>query len=223
MNTALRILAVLSILMLLVFALSSCGDGSAPVAPTVDHIDADKAAWLPGLENESFILQCYAAANDYVYETVLEMEIDVADGGTVSGYPPSWGPQYPFSITVPAGSIDPATAGGPTVTISLKVPVFDTAFFSPDAPLPLEFAPDGLVFDGGLQLTASMHPTLESGTDQYTLYYVDPDGNWPLVTSYDADRIVTRSLDEPGRNIAALIEHFSRWDLDADEDTTTTP
>ncbi len=219
MNTASRKLFVVVALLVAVVALTSCDDGSAPFTPETGLDNADKSLSSPMSDEQAFILRCDAAADRYTFEEVLEVEIDVVKGGSATGFPPSWGPQYPFTVTIPAGAIDPATVDGPTVTISLKVPVFDTCFVSPDAPLPLEFAPHGLTFDGGLQLQACMHPTLDAGGDAYKLYYVDRDGALPQIEVYDVERPATKSMTDPGRDIDTVIAHFSRWELDDPADT----
>lgn len=219
MTHAQRFLLFFVSMTVLGLALSSCQheDAALAPAPTADKFvlgDGGLAEYLALLDD---------AAETYTYETAIEAEIDVVSGGTATGYPPSWGPDFSFSMAIPPGAIDTDVFPGPTVTITVKVPVMDTVFPCESAPMPVVFEPSGLDFLVAMELTVNLHPSLDENCYSYEFFYVETVDQMPQILTWGGFQHAVGGPPDCGVDIGTWVKHFSRWHMAQGKvDTTTT-
>jgi hypothetical protein len=208
--------------------LSPAGGGS-PTGPENQEAPANPQKTLQ--MDPSYLEWLYGEPDTYTYEVAFSGSIDIAAGGMLWGFPSTWGPDYTFAMSIPAGAIVPPAEGIDSVTITCYVPVLDTTFPTTDDPMPLIFEPDGLQFSQPATVWLCYHPNLTPTCDGYTFASADYDP--VLQTYYSAESYLisnapAQAMDKtaaPPRPldplplppdpcavwIQATMNHFSRW------------
>lgn len=220
---SLRILPVLILLLLV----AACSENSSVLAPqaTDETTSLDPFA---GEEAHRDYLALQKSAPGYSYEIAVTGEINLATGGTIEGFAPSWPDQSGhFAYTVLPGAIDPASLPDPTVDkvlITVWVPVYETDFPGPEVAMPMVLEPHGLNYlpSHDATLSASYHPSLRPSFRDSGYYVYCIDENQPSDISIGVAAPVTfedfgDDFDRSTR-IQASIPHHSRWVVDNSDD-----
>lgn len=131
-------------------------------------------------------------------------------GGTVSGYPQSWGPNYEFRIEVPPGAL--TGQYGTLTPITLKIPRNSR----PHIHAVYILEPDGLEFQEPVSVTLCYPPWLihGQGLRQYVKYrfFKHDYGHGYGMSDYEEG--YAYSADFGPTEITFETMHFSRWVLE---------
>lgn len=247
---------LIAILIALILGIASCGQDDSISEPTAGPrapqglIDKDGTA--PSAENQAYLGWIYHQPEvaSYTYEVALTGVVSVANGGLLTGTPASWPSGYVFSYLVFEDAIDLAASGldpdTDEVEITMLVPVADSQFPCPDAAMPIQLKPDGLVYKSGqpAQATLCYHPNLEPNYNAgYWWHSAEPDpatGFYVAMEIYQTYTTPTYNVLDKGLggpviiepsprpyeceiNIPAAIGHHSTWALEKNGGGPTPP
>jgi len=224
MKRAIHLIGALILTVQISALVMSCGEGRDPLNPiSPEKTDPDKfCPQIAGIETLADYLSAITAiAEGFTYEDVLSFEVTVADGGSATGSPATWGGDYPFSMSVPPGALDGTAHPESTVTITVKVPVFDTSFPCDKHPMPIFFEPAGLDLLEDATFTASLHPALQTVCTGYDFFYLEPDSSSPQVQEWHGLQRVYGAPLDCGFGIDAVLKDLENWHLGGSENDTT--
>ncbi len=218
----------------LLLAVSACEKtSSTSVSPTESPqtMPNDYASGQTGYDDPVLHNQFEEIWNgsDGVMHLLYSRPINRVDGGTLAVTPSGWPEGYEIRVHVPAGVIPPSYPGGDEINFGIAIPVDDLNGTGHPS---YEFFPDGIVFDGCVEVTVCWPPWageppgeifemvfLETEMHEMEIHYrvtdrssavpaallgPEPEGGWTL-----ADR---------STEITYYLHHFSRWGVSSGTD-----
>ncbi len=205
---------------------------TAPVPDSGADSGADKiAAGQTGYDNPVLHRELDEIWNgsDGILHQMTTGYINRDDGGSIVVTPSGWPAGYEVRLTVPAGVIPAGYPGGADILFGIAIPV--ESFESGGSPS-YEFFPDGIVFDGFVEVTVCWPPW--AGTppsDSFDMVFLEADWHEMQMHYIVSDRLVATpaalqgpepeggwTLADRSTEITYHLNHFSRWGVTSGTD-----